>query len=284
MRAVFLAIIGFFAFAVMDVCVKWLLNIYPLPQVMFINAAFALLGLLIAILPQRTVLKTANPGLHLGRAILLILIDALAFYSYHQIPLAQAYVLIFMMPIFVCLLAILLRLEKVQRRHLLLITMAFLGGTLVFTPGSPATALALSAALASAFLEAIAMLTVVRYRKQEHPLSFAFYGMVLTLFVTLLLPGWSLTSLTLANLWVGALSGLCYAIANVIVISAFQKGAASTVSSMQYTQLIWAMFLAYIVWGELPSNQAMLGGIIIILCGLFIIRSEANTRLIDPYH
>lgn len=283
MRAIMLAMIGFFSYTLMDLSIKWLVQRYPLPQVMFINAAAALVVLSLWIAPRRQVLKTRIPWLHVLRAALLIVVDALAFYSYQKVPLAHAYPLILMMPIFVGLLAMLFKLEQFDAIRIACVVSGFLGVTMVFMPWSKHPNAALVAATGSAFIEAIIMLLVVRYRHGEHPLSFAFYGMALTVPVMLLMPGWSLTDFTGTALCIGIAGGCCYAVANVLVVSAFQEGSPTTVSSIQYTQLIWGMFLAYVLWGELPSYGAILGGIVIVVAGLMMIRREANQQLLNPY-
>ena len=79
MKALLLALTGFFCFTLMDLSIKWLLESHSLLQVTFFNCLFAMLGLLIWIYPNFCVLKTRQPGVHLLRAAFVLTADLLCF-------------------------------------------------------------------------------------------------------------------------------------------------------------------------------------------------------------
>ncbi|WP_020406819.1 DMT family transporter [Hahella ganghwensis] len=283
MRAVILALAGFFSFTLMDLSIKWLLQDYSLAQVIFFNGLFALIGLTFWILPRPKVLLTSQPALHLRRAFLLLLIDALAFYSYGQVPLAEAYTLILTMPLFTAALAMILRYEAFDLHRLSLAILGFAGVCVVLSPVFGSFQIALLAALASAIIEAFTFLMVVKHKEREHPLAFAFYGMAFMVLVTGLWPGWSLAGFTLEAYLISAGGGLCYALATAFVLSAFHSGSPSTVSSMQYSQLVWGILLGLLIWNEWPAVTAAVGGCLIVFSGLLLIRREhkTNRELVD---
>ena len=295
MRAVLLALAGFFSFTLMDLSVKWLLQDYSLLQVIFFNGLFALLGLLLWIMPNPRVLKTRRPGLHLFRAAMLLVIDALAFYSYGQVPLAEAYTLILTMPLFTALLAMLWRYETHDLRRLSLVLAGFAGVCIVLSPTFGHFNPALLAALASAMIEAFSFIMVVKHKSHEHPLAFAFYGMALMVIVAggllvlkeiQLLDGLAIaadwrqegvfTQFSAKALLISAAGGLCYAVATYFVLSAFHRGSPTTVSSMQYSQLVWGMLLGAMIWQEWPAPAALVGGTLIVISGLSLLRREAR--------
>jgi drug/metabolite transporter (DMT)-like permease len=282
MRAILLALMGFFSYTLMDLSIKWLLQDYPLPQVIFFNSLFATIALLIWILPRRSVLVTRQPGLHLKRAILLLIIDALAFYSYGEVPLAEAYTLILTMPLFIAVFAMSLRYEAFDIKRLGLILLGFSGVFIILSPSFRTIEIALFAALASAIIEAFSFLIVVKHKQREHPLAFAFYGMAFMTLAAGLWPGWSFSDYVAEAYLISSAGGIFYAVATVCVLSALQAGSPSAVSSMQYSQMLWGLVLGALIWAEWPALPTLIGGVIIALSGLILIQLERKHSAGQP--
>ncbi|WP_408057298.1 EamA family transporter [Veronia nyctiphanis] len=68
--------------------------------------------------------------------------------------------------------------------------------------------------------------------------------------------------------------GLCYAAATAMVVLAFHKGQPGAVSAIQYSQLVWGMLLAWLIWQEVPSIFAAIGGVLVVVAGLGILREQ----------
>lgn len=274
MRAILLALTGFFCYTMMDLSIKWLLQDYSLLQVIFFNSLFALVGLMLWILPRRSLLYTRQPGLHLKRAFLLLVIDALAFYSYGEVPLAEAYTLILTMPLFIAVFSMIFRYERFDPIRLGMVLGGFAGVVIVLSPAFVAFEVALVAALISAIIEAFSFLIVVKHKQREHPLAFAFYGMAFMTLATGLWPGWAISEYSMSAYLISAGGGFSYALATVLVLSALQAGSPSTISSMQYSQLVWGLLLGLLIWGDWPALTSILGGGLIVLAGLALIQRE----------
>jgi drug/metabolite transporter (DMT)-like permease len=271
MNAVLLAFIGFFLFTLMDLSIKWLLQSYSLAQVTFFNCVFALIGLLIWIFPKFESLKTSRPKVHLIRAVIILVIDLLAFYSYSKVTLAEAYALLLTLPLFTMLFSVMLKHERFDIRRMILSFTGFLGILLVLAPGYATFEVALLGALASSVIEALGFLMIKHYNDTETPQAFAFYGFLLLTLVTGVVTIFEFQPMTTMDVSISIGGGLCYAAATAFVVSAFHTGQPSMVSNMQYTQLIWGLLLAFIIWNELPSVSAAIGGVIIVLAGLRVI-------------
>jgi len=281
MQAVWLALAGFFSFTLMDLSIKALLQDYALLQVTFFNCLFAFLGLLLWAhwspggLKQQ--LRTTHPRLHLLRAVLVLVADLLAFYSFGQVPLAEAYTLILTMPLFTVLFAWLLKQEVLSPQQLLVSAIGFVGVFLVLSPGFSQFNVALLAALGCAIIEAFSFLLVNRYKAQESPQAFAIYSLGLVLLVTGTWTALHYQPMTGTALLISASGGLCYALASALVVTAFHRGIPSHISSMQYSQLVWGMLLAFLIWQELPSWNAVLGGLLISVASVWLLRQRAAT-------
>ncbi len=276
MNALLLAAGGFFMFTVMDISIKWLLQSYSLVQVTFFNCFFGLVGLLIWIYPNLSTLKTTRPKVHFSRAAVILIVDLLAFYSYGEVALAEAYTLILTMPLFTAVFAIIMGYEKLNITRMAVSFTGFIGILLVLKPGYQTFNIALLAALGSAIIEALGFLMVTHYKEKETPQAFAFYGLCLLTAATGAATIFNFTPMTTLDVLYSIGGGFCYAAASAMVVSAFHSGRPSAISSIQYSQLVWGLILAYLIWNELPSTLAMIGGIIISLAGLYLIRLKAD--------
>ncbi len=273
MNAALLALAGFFSFTLMDVSIKALLQQgYPLVQVTFFNCLFALLALLVWVFPRFSRLHMVRHGIHLLRAITVVIADLLAFYSFGEIALAEAYTLILTMPLFIVFFGWLLRLEVIGPGQLIATLIGFLGVIIVLAPGFGVLHVAMLAALCGAAVESIGFLLITRFRAQETPESFAVSGISLLVLLTGIATLFDYQTMTLQTWSISVGGGICYALATALIVSAFHRGSASLVSSMQYSQLVWGMILAWLIWAEQPATRAYVGGLIIVLTGLWLLK------------
>lgn len=274
MQAVGFAALGFFCFTLMDISIKWSLQSYSLLQVTFFNCLFALLALLIWVYPRFNLLKTRHPLLHLLRAAIVLIADLLAFYSFGEVPLAEAYTLILTMPLFTAIFAFAFQQEQLKPATVLLTLVGFVGVYFTLNPSFGSLQIALLAALGCAAIESVGFLLVGRYRAQESPQSFAVYGLSLVVLSTGLYTLFHYQPMTLASTAISLGGGICYALATALVVSAFHIGSPTAVSSMQYTQLIWGMLLSFFIWYELPSTHALWGGLLVSVAGLGLLYTQ----------
>lgn len=277
MQAIGFAALGFFCFTLMDISIKWSLQSYSLLQVTFFNCLFALLGLLIWVYPRFDLLKTRHPLIHLLRATIVLIADLLAFYSFGEVPLAEAYTLILTMPLFTAVFAVVLQQEKLKPAPLLLTLVGFVGVYFTLNPSFGSLQMALLAALGCAAIESVGFLLVGRYREQETPQSFAIYGLSLVVLTTGVYTLFHYQPMSLASATISLGGGICYALATALVVSAFHSGSPTAVSSMQYTQLVWGMLLSFFIWQEWPSTHALWGGLLVSLAGLGLLYTQHKT-------
>ena len=259
MNAVILALAGFFCFTLMDVSIKALLQQgYPLVQVTFFNCLFALLALLVWVYPRFDRLGMKRPGIHMLRAITVVIADLLAFYSFGEIALAEAYTLILTMPIFVVFFAWILRLEVIGPKQLMATVAGFVGVCFVLAPGFGVLHVAMLAALAGAAVESLGFLLITRHRNDETAESFAVSGITLLVILTGVATGFIYQPMDLQAWSISIGGGICYGLATALVVSAFHLGPAARVSAMQYSQLVWGMLLAWMIWSNnLPCGPCL---------------------------
>ena len=79
---------------------------------------------------------------------------------------------------------------------------------------------------------------------------------------------------SLSDLGLFALAGIFGSSGVLCVTHAFRLAPAATISPFEYTALIWATLLGFLLWGELPDTYTLVGAVFVISSGLYIIYRE----------
>ncbi|MBX6323230.1 MAG: DMT family transporter, partial [Rhodospirillaceae bacterium] len=83
-----------------------------------------------------------------------------------------------------------------------------------------------------------------------------------------------------------ALAGAFNGFAQIGLLKAYRSAPPAVVAPFQYTQMLWAVVFGYLLFAELPSRWTILGSLIIIGSGLYILWRETAVghRLRRPRH
>jgi drug/metabolite transporter (DMT)-like permease len=74
--------------------------------------------------------------------------------------------------------------------------------------------------------------------------------------------------------WMTAM-GFLGALGHLLLIRALTLTPASLVAPFTYSQIIWAIALGYLVFGDLPDGWMLIGCAVIIASGLYVFYREA---------
>lgn len=206
------------------------------------------------------------------------------FYAVTVLPLAESTVLHFTNPLLVSLGAALFFRERLRAPEVGAVLLGIAGVLLVARPaflfGAPEDAASsidptgLAAGLAGALLGAGAYLIVRRLRATEHPyvvvLWFPAFALPLALPFAVPVWVWPTPREWLILLGVGALTQL----GQVKMTQAFHLEAAARVSSVSYAQVLFAMILGVLAFGEIPEPVALGGAACIGLGTLLVARAK----------
>lgn len=72
--------------------------------------------------------------------------------------------------------------------------------------------------------------------------------------------------------------GVLATLAQWLGIKALRLGEASVLGNLEYTQLIWAATIGYVVWTEVPDGYTLVGATINISTSVYIFRRERAGR------
>ncbi|WP_246748887.1 DMT family transporter [Rhizobium setariae] len=274
--AALIALMSFAIFTGADASVKLLSDRFSVFQVTFVLTSYAVLfiaawaliaGKAAAIVPKAPLFASV-------RGILLATETLLIYYAFSTVPLAEAYVIAFLAPIMVAVLAVIFLGERMSMWGALGVALGFAGVLVVMQPGRSEIALGHVAAIFSALIFSITLLMLRRTKAHEDDLALAAVPLViLALMAGCFLP-WAggFPALDLKDLLIFMLGGFCLFLGHTLLVKAFRVGEASVVAPFQYSQIIWGSAFGLVLFGSPIELTTMLGAAIIILSGWLVLR------------
>lgn len=272
------------AFTVMTLLIKYLGEDYPAPlQTFYRNVAGLVVMLPLIARAPVAVFRTTRPGLLLFRATAGTLGMILGFYSYQKMPLADANALSFTRTLWLVPLAAFVLKEPVGPRRVLATMIGFLGALLMLQPsteggmGWPAIA-----ALVAALLIALTVTGMKVMTRDHSTMTLMAWSAVLGFVLTI--PGAMLTWRTPnpTDLLLLSCMGVLGLITQACYIKGMAEGDAAVMAPIDYTRLVFAVLLGYLLFGEVPDSVTMLGASIIIGSTLYITWREAQADQPEP--
>jgi drug/metabolite transporter (DMT)-like permease len=260
---------------------------FPLGEIVFFRSAFALLPIFVIYAARNELLsavRTKRPFGHLGRGLLGIASMFLNFAALARLPLMDATAISFAAPLITVILAAVILGEHVRAYRWWAVGLGFVGVIVMLWPyldiwsmfyvGSQARTIGVLCAMVACFTNAGTVIQTRRLTDSESTPAIVFYfSLTCGLAGLLTLPfGWVMpTHMEFFGLvMIGVLGGLSH----LLLTESYRLAPASAVAPFDYTAMIWAFLLGYIVFGELPSAFVFVGAAIVVACGLFVIWRE----------
>jgi len=268
---------GGFIFTLNGVMIRLLSEQVESVQTAFFRAFFSVL--MLAPLMASGKVKpwhSTRLGGHFWRTVMGTLSMVLGFYAVAMLPLADATALGFSQPLFSVCVAALIVGEKVRWRRWSATIVGFAGVLVMVRPGAESLQPGALIALANAATVALSILLVKRLSDSETPL------MILTqfaLFSTLLLALPAIWVWRWPDLfgWVLAVGiALSATIGQYFWVQAFKAGEMSAVAPFEYLRLPFAVFMGWLVFGQMPEIWTYVGAVIVIGSALYIAQREAQ--------
>jgi drug/metabolite transporter (DMT)-like permease len=269
----------------LDLCAKWLLADYSLEQFVFLRSV---LGLLVFLSISRwyggwNSLKTRRWRWHLLRTVLASIAMFGFFFGLSRMPLVETLTLAFTAPLIVTALSVPLLGEHVGWRRWTAVVFGFAGVLIILRPGSGLLTPASFAVLAAAVAYAGLAITSRKLAATETTLSMTVYVISGPLLISALFVPGNYTNPTASSWFFFVLAGICSAAAWVGLVGGYRRASPAILAPFEYTALIGAAIAGYWIWGEVPDRWVILGGLVIIFSGLFVVYREVGDVLSAPY-
>ncbi len=267
---------AYFFFTVHDAAVKMLVAAIPVWQVLFFRSVTILTGC--ALHGGRQIYRDAwqSPVFKpmLFRSFLIFAAWLCFYTAARDLQLAELTTIYFAAPIIVTVLSVFILKEKVPFSRWVAVIVGFAG---VFIACDPAR-LGLSTPVILVLIAACGWgLAIVLMRKialQEKSII----QMILNNGFFLIIAGppslllWQMPSWWQAILLVavGAVAGF----AQFTLYEGMKRAPASVIAPFEYTALVWAFLLGFVIWGDIPRPAVFIGAVMIVGAGVLIIAGE----------
>jgi len=269
---------GVFLFAVNDALGKWLVADYAVAQLLFLRSAGAGFVLAVLLWRHRPDLRIRGQWLlHIAR-IAFMAADTFCFYhATKALPLADVMTFYMAAPLIITALSGPLLGERVGGWTWGAVLFGFLGVIIALRPSEAALSTSSLIALAGATMFALAIVSTRKLRG-SHWLSlvtwqFAGAGLVGGVLTAGAGEWTSPDALDLCLMFlVGIVSMGCF----VAITKAVSITPASTLAPFQYSAIVWAAILGWVVWGDTPTSSIIVGNVIIVISGLVVIYRDAG--------
>jgi drug/metabolite transporter (DMT)-like permease len=274
-RGLLLMFLGLALFSILNAVVKAQAETFPVNQIVFFRNAGGALALLVMLpwLGQAYRIKLRHVPLNLLQTAVMASGILLTFTAFHLMPLANVMAIGFTQPIIVTVASVALLGERINRFGWAAVVAGLLGVQLVVLPsGSGLNAGALAAA-GGTICSAASMMLQRTMTTHQTPLlitvsfmTFSFIALLPSLLVLWVEPtGWELAGLIAMGLASGPLQ--------LLMVTALYHATAATVAPMSYTNMLWAVLIGYLWFGDVPTLPVLVGSAVVIAATALLVRS-----------
>ena len=301
-KGIILILLGMAFFSIQDSLIKFIYEDASLYELYFGRTltAFVLLLIYLKISSQKLILRTHYPLLTITRVICFFFGFSFFYISLTFMSLAMANALFFSSPFFVSILAVIFLKEKVGMRRWLAIATGFIGVYIILDPNFEDFNYMKLAPVACALCYAISM-TITKYTSKEDnvytQMTHLYIGALTISVLFFIFTGkgqfntfsdptyqfifreWFSNPSFAWHFIVGM--GFVAVISFYCVFSAYSVASPSVVSLFEYSLIIWAIIIGYILFDNIPSVRTFLGVTLIIGAGIYIyLREKVRDQMI----
>ena len=273
-RAVAWIMLGVVGGLSLDLFAKELLRTYSLQQFILLRSLIAI-ALMLAIAPRLGglhSLRTDRAGWHLLRTVLAVGAMFGFFYGLAEMPLVNAFTLGYTAPLMMTALSAIFLREPVGWRRWTAVAMGFSGALIMLRPGSGELSFAAVAVLIAAFCYACQAITARKLTDTESTLSLSFYVVVGPMLIATFVidaTSWIDPDVKGWFLLVGA--GVSSVLAWVGLVNGYRAASPALLAPLEYTALVGGAIAAYFIWDEVPDRWVIVGALLIVASGLFVV-------------
>ncbi|MDG2177119.1 MAG: DMT family transporter [Gammaproteobacteria bacterium] len=278
-RGVWYMALATLLFSLMTVFVKLVPGIPPL-EIIFFRAVISVALCFWGLKRARVSIFGNNKTMLMMRGVAGVIALTLNFYLIQEIPLATASTLTYLAPVATTIIGIWFVKEKVSPTQFLFFAISFAGILVIQGFDARVSLFHLIVGIITSVFMGLAYNCVRKLSTTEHPLVIIFYFP----FVCLPVAGlWCLLFWVQPAGWQWfflLMVGITSQVAQYFMTRAYQLATISTVSIVNYTGIIYAIFLGYILFGE-GFNLMTYAGMSLVLAGVILNVVRKNSHKIQ---
>jgi len=292
-KGIVLKLISAVLFAVMSALIRYLGVRYPIGEVVFYRSAFAIVPIILIYAWRgelAATVRTERPLGQLNRGALSVVGMFCNFGALARLPLVESNAISFTSPLFSVAFAALFLKERVRIYRWSAVIVGFIGVLVVLAPhlsGDELTIAMASAtsvggviyAIAGSITNAGTMIQTRLLTQSETTSSIVFYFSLICAIAGLVTWPFGWIAPTGREFLILACIGFLGGTGHIVLTESYRHAAASVVAPFDYTSMILALILGYVMFGETPTVMIVIGSAIIAAAGLFVIWRERQLAL-----
>jgi len=286
LKGVFFAFICFAAYSFSDAAVKLVEGRVPAFEAGFIGSLFGFLA--IPFLMKRgdrytDLVRSTNWPLWGLRFVCSAVGTVGSIIAFTQLSMAEAFCLIFLLPSFATIMSVIFLKEEVGMKRWAAVLIGFLGVLVVLRPGFRELEIGHLAALISGFAGAVTIIIFRAMGPQEKNISLYGAGLLGSVIICAAFSLPDFHAPDRYDLMLLAAFGLLAAVGNIFMMLASFYAPAPIVGPIQYSQMLWAILLGYLVFGDEVDWPMGIGIVLIVGSGLLtLIRERKRHTPLPP--
>jgi drug/metabolite transporter (DMT)-like permease len=278
-----------FLFTTLSAIVKATADVVPPGEAVFFRSFFAIPVILVWLALRGDLasgLRTRHPMLHVRRGVLGTTAMGMTFAGLGFLPLPEVTAIGFAAPIFTVVLAALLLGETIRAIRITAVLIGLVGVLIMLWPRLTGGAgledgatLGAILILVATLCRALVQIQVRKMVETEPTAAIVFYfSLTASVLALLSMPfGWVLPDPRTFALLV--LAGLVGGVAQILVTSAFRFAPASMLAPYDYTSMLFAILLGFVLFGDLPTLVMLAGAALVIASNALVIWRERQLGL-----
>ena len=267
--------LGMFCLSVNDVVVKGLNTSFPVWEVIFFRAFSGILVsfVLIFIFGWQS-LKTKKPIRHFVRAFSAVGCVIFYFFGLKFLLLSENIAIVHSAPIFAALLAVPILGERLGIHRITAIVIGFIGVIIIVKPGTDVFKLVSILPLISALFMASVYLSTRSLMNTDSSIAIIFYYSLALLITSIVFFPSDFVMPNIVQLIPLMSLGVTGSLGHYFMSQAAKNAEVVVISPFEYSSFIFVGIMGYIFYNEVPSISIIIGGILIILGGVYIAYRE----------
>ena len=274
-KAIMLALIASFCAVLMSVFLKLAQEDSNVFTIGFLRFFFGLL-LITPIIIQSSfkIYNTINFKLHILRCIINVPMMIFGFAALTYIPLEQIKAIGFLSPILVVILSVIFLGERIYLIRTFSLILGFIGTLIILRPGFIEINIGVYMVLASALLWSCVIIITKFMSKNDSAMTILTFQYTFVTLFTLPLAIIYWNNPSFISLIYTLLAAIVGTVLHLCINNAYKLSDLSIIQPVWFTQLVFASFLGFVIFGSLPDFFTWIGAIIVFISVLIITYRE----------
>tara|TARA_B100001769_G_scaffold153105_1_gene120024 strand:+ start:46 stop:900 length:855 start_codon:yes stop_codon:yes gene_type:complete len=277
---IFFMTLGMLSLSVNDMTYKNLTMNFPVWEAVFFRAlSGSIISLFMVYRTGIGSIKTQKPVRHFVRAFSAVGCVVLYIFGIKYLQLSENIAIAHSAPIIAAILAVPILGEKIGIHRVAAIVIGFIGVLIIVKPGTDLFQLKSLLPIGSALFMASVYLSTRSLMNTESSTSIVFYYSFALLFTSIIFFPSDFIIPDIFNLTLALSLGIMGSLGHYFMSQAAKNADVAVTSPFEYTSFVFVGVMGYMFFNEIPSNSVVLGGILIIISGIYVAYRERKNNI-----